>query len=66
MDRNTGTPANGAVNGTGAPVPAPAGLTLMVGLPGSGKSTFAARSGLPVVSTDELRKVLTGRYDDLF
>lgn len=44
-------------------------LTVLVGLPGSGKSTFAGRiaekAGGTVVSTDELRRFLTGRYHDL-
>lgn len=42
-----------------------AGLTILIGLPGSGKSSYASASGQPVVSSDELRKRLTGRYDDL-
>jgi len=37
-------------------------LILLVGLPGSGKSTWAAREKLPVLSSDELRRILA---DDL-
>jgi len=33
-------------------------LILLVGLPGSGKSTWAAREKLPVLSSDELRRTL--------
>ena len=33
-------------------------LTLLVGLPGSGKSTYARERGLPVVSSDDLRQLL--------
>ncbi|MBL8213273.1 MAG: ATP-binding protein [Bryobacterales bacterium] len=33
-------------------------LTLLVGLPGSGKSTYARERGLPVVSSDDLRHLL--------
>jgi predicted kinase len=33
-------------------------LILLVGLPGSGKSTWAAREKLPVLSSDELRRIL--------
>jgi len=33
-------------------------LILLVGLPGSGKSTWAARKKLPVLSSDELRRIL--------
>lgn len=41
-------------------------LTILCGLPGSGKSTYAANKGdATVVSTDELRKFLTGRYEDV-
>lgn len=30
-------------------------ITVLVGLPGSGKSTWAARQGLPILSSDEIR-----------
>jgi predicted kinase len=33
-------------------------LILLVGLPGSGKSTWATREKLPVLSSDELRRTL--------
>ena len=37
---------------------------MLIGLPGSGKSTLAPRLGEKVVSSDEIRRFLTGRYDD--
>lgn len=39
-------------------------LVMLIGLPGSGKSTLAPRLGEKVVSSDEIRRFLTGRYDD--
>jgi predicted kinase len=33
---------------------------VLTGVPGSGKSTWAARQGWPVVSSDETRRALTG------
>ncbi|MCS7026203.1 MAG: AAA family ATPase [Bryobacteraceae bacterium] len=33
-------------------------IVLLVGLPGSGKSTWAARQNLPVLSSDEIRRLL--------
>lgn len=33
-------------------------VILLVGLPGSGKSTYAARQGWPVLASDEIRRVL--------
>lgn len=35
-------------------------LIVLVGIPGSGKSTWAAKQGLPVLSSDETRRLLTG------
>jgi predicted kinase len=35
-------------------------IVLLVGLPGSGKSTYAKRRGLPVLSSDVLRELLSG------
>lgn len=35
-------------------------LVVLVGLPGSGKSTWAAGQGLPVLSSDEMRRIVTG------
>lgn len=42
----------------------PMTLYVMVGIPGSGKSTVAAQLGLPVVSTDAIRLELTGDAED--
>ncbi len=39
-------------------------LVMLIGLPGSGKSTLAPRCGEKVVSSDQLRRFLTGKYDD--
>lgn len=36
----------------------PQRLVLLVGLPGSGKSTYARAHGLPVISSDDLRQLL--------
>lgn len=37
-------------------------VILLVGLPGSGKSTYAAEQRLPVLSSDEMRRLL---FDDI-
>ncbi len=39
-------------------------LTLAVGLPGAGKSTWFARHGIKPVSTDTIRELLTGDPHD--
>jgi len=39
-------------------------LYVMIGIPGSGKSTVAGLLGLPVVSTDAIRLELTGDAED--
>lgn len=39
-------------------------VILLVGLPGSGKSTYAARERLPVLSSDELRHLLLDEVTD--
>ena len=39
-------------------------LTLAVGLPGAGKSTWFARHGIKPVSTDTIRELLTGHPHD--
>ncbi len=39
-------------------------LTLAVGLPGAGKSTWFARHGIKPVSTDAIRELLTGDPQD--
>jgi len=39
-------------------------LYVLVGLPGSGKSTWLARQGKPALSSDELRGLLTGDESD--
>jgi len=39
-------------------------LIVLCGLPGSGKSTWAAAQGKPVVSSDEIRRLLTGDATD--
>lgn len=36
----------------------------MVGMPGSGKSTFADHSGLAIVRPDDIRELLTGDMSD--
>ncbi len=35
-------------------------VVVLVGIPGSGKSTWAAKQGVPVLSSDEMRRILTG------
>lgn len=39
-------------------------VILLVGLPGSGKSTYAARHGLPVLSSDSIRGLLLDDVTD--
>lgn len=39
-------------------------IVVLVGLPASGKSTWAAAEGLPVISSDEMRRQLTGDETD--
>ena len=39
-------------------------VILLVGLPGSGKSTWAAQQRLPVLSSDAVRELLTGDATD--
>lgn len=39
-------------------------IILLVGLPASGKSTWAARQGLPVLSSDEIRRLLLDDMTD--
>ncbi len=39
-------------------------VIVLVGLPGSGKSTWAARQGLPVLSSDAVRELLSGDATD--
>ncbi len=39
-------------------------MLVLVGLPGSGKSTWAAREGLPVLSSDALRELLADDVTD--
>lgn len=39
-------------------------MLVLVGLPGSGKSTWAAREGLPVLSSDALRALLADDVTD--
>ncbi|MBM3725235.1 MAG: hypothetical protein FJW40_07410 [Acidobacteria bacterium] len=39
-------------------------IVLLVGLPGSGKSTYAARRGAQSLSSDEIRRWLTGDETD--
>lgn len=38
-------------------------VTLLVGIPASGKSTYAKQSGLPTVSRDAIRKIFPGGED---
>lgn len=35
-------------------------VVVLAGLPGSGKSTWAGDQGLPVLSSDEMRRIITG------
>ncbi len=35
-------------------------LVVLVGIPGSGKSTWAAKQNAPVLSSDEIRRLITG------
>lgn len=48
--------------------PAPAGprprIVLLVGLPGSGKSTYLEKRGLPALSSDAIRKLLADSETD--
>lgn len=37
---------------------------MLVGLPGSGKSTWAREQGLPILSSDDVRVLLTGDEDN--
>jgi predicted kinase len=39
-------------------------IIVLVGLPASGKSTWARAQGLDILSTDETRRLLTGSEDD--
>jgi predicted kinase len=39
-------------------------LLLMVGYPGSGKSSWARRQGFPIVNTDSIRRALHGKWWD--
>jgi len=39
-------------------------VTFLVGIPGSGKSTYAVGLGLPVVSSDSIREEVTGSRRD--